>query len=296
MTMASVGLSCLRYYKIFLSLAALLVLIYVLCARLQVHLAACVENGRPCNEMWSMKERNLEDGKDKEMITVKAVTLEQHVEYTRQCEGKDFQITRLLGAFRSCISENGHILLKEYLSGWEELIKFMDSLGMVFGFISQETTTKINIMRGHLTGNSDEYHTLQSMVRYELDRGLVNFKELPQDQVPSGCRTLLRLHRALKWLQLFLYKLSTSTSQDNTGELCALAYEKALAHHHSWFVRQAAALAFLAMPPRRELLQVICVREEEEAQLVLSTAAKAIVRVYNLTQDVYEAYGMLELP
>ncbi|XP_030043790.1 glycolipid transfer protein domain-containing protein 2 isoform X2 [Microcaecilia unicolor] len=295
--MAGVGLSYLRYYKIFVPLATLLVLIYVTCVRLQVHLSACTENGRPCNEMWSKKERDPEEGKDKEMMTAKVVALVQNVEYTRQCEGMEFQITRVLAAFRSCISEDGQILLKEYLSGWKEFIKFMDSLGMVFGFISQETTTKINIMNVYLAGSSGaEYHTLQSMIKHELDHGLVNFKELPRDQVPSGCRTLLRLHRALKWLEMFLYKLSISTSQDNTGKLCALAYEETLAHHHSWFVRQAAALAFLAMPPRRELLQILCVHKEEEAQFVLSTTAKSIIRVYDLTQRVYEAHGMLELP
>ncbi|XP_029436815.1 ceramide-1-phosphate transfer protein-like isoform X2 [Rhinatrema bivittatum] len=294
--MASLELNSLRFYKLFLPLAALLVLIYLTCVRLQVHLSTCVEDGRPCNQMPSKIARDHEENKKKERMTLKAVTLQDEA-YTRHCAGKEFQITRVLAAFRSCVSEDGQILLKEYLSGWEELIKFMDSLGMVFGFISQETTTKINIMHEYLGGRSSaKYQTLQSMVKHELHHGLVNFKELPRDQVPSGCRTLLRLHRALKWLELFLYKLSTSTSRDRTGELCAEAYKQALAHHHSWFVRQAAALAFMAMPPRGELFQVMCVQEEQEAQLVLSTTAKAIIRVYNLTQELYEAHGMLELP
>ncbi|XP_069500293.1 ceramide-1-phosphate transfer protein-like [Ambystoma mexicanum] len=299
--MSGGGMGLQRLARVFFPLTLVLVLLYITSVRLpEVQLSECMEDGKPCVEALMEKEMSLAAGKAVNPAILPSAKGPSHPEvevYIKHCEGKAFQIKRLLAAFRACMTPDGQILLKEYLAGWEELIKFMDALGTVFGFISQETITKINIMHSHRTGkHSAEYRTLQSMVEYELQDNVVNFKELPRNRTPSGCRTVLRLHRALKWLELFLYKLATSTDHENTSDMCAEAYEVALARHHSWFIRQAAALAFLALPPRRALFDIVCVQEEHEAQLVLMTTVKAIVGVYNRTQEMYSANGMLDLP
>ncbi|XP_078524654.1 glycolipid transfer protein domain-containing protein 2 isoform X1 [Lissotriton helveticus] len=285
-----------RLYRVFFPLTLVLVVLYITSVRLpEVHLSECVEDGKPCAEDLAENEVSLAEAKA--AVHGRDPDHAESELYVKPCEGKDFQVGKLLAAFRKSVTPDGQVLLKEYLEGWKELIKFMDALGTVFGFISQETITKINIVHSYRTGkHSAEYHTLESMVKYELQDNVVNFKELPSDRTPSGCRTLLRLHRALKWLELFLYKLATSTDQDSTSDMCADAYEEALARHHSWFIRQAAAIAFLALPPRRTLFDIVCVQEEQEAQMVLMTTVKAIVRVYNITQEVYTAHGMLNLP
>ncbi|KAG8441529.1 hypothetical protein GDO86_007049 [Hymenochirus boettgeri] len=202
----------------------------------------------------------------------------------------------MIKAFHSSFIEND-IILGEYLEGWRELIKFMDALGTVFTFISQETMTKVNILQGYLNGeNGKSYRTLLTMVKFELENEVVNFKEFPPNRVPSGCRTLLRLHRALKWLEVFLYKLGMSEGHGQTSEMCADAYHKTLAHHHSWFIRQVAEVAFLALPPLKEMYTVVCVQKHEEAKTVLLTTVDSIVKVYNITQEVYTMNGMLDLP
>ncbi|KAH0626016.1 hypothetical protein JD844_000713 [Phrynosoma platyrhinos] len=175
---------------------------------------------------------------------------------------------------------------------------FMDSLGAAFGLISRETRSKISIMEQHQQGrHRPHYRTLQAMVGFELSRGLVGFHSLPPGQPPSGCRTLLRLHRALKWLQLFLHKLGASEeASGDPSQMCADAYREALAPYHSWWVRQAAALAFLALPSHRELYRVICAEEEHLARAVLLATVQSIGRVYNVTQEVYATHGMLDLP
>ncbi|KAG9471427.1 hypothetical protein GDO78_014771 [Eleutherodactylus coqui] len=173
----------------------------------------------------------------------------------------------------------------------------MDSMGTVFTFISHETISKINILQNYLNGeNGRSYQTVRSMIKYELDNGVVNFKELPPNRVPSGCRTLLRIHRALKWLEVFLYNLGTNPGQAKTSDMCAAAYHETLAHHHSWFIRQVAEVAFLALPPVEDMYKVICVRDHAEAKVVLMTTVDTIVKVYNLTQELYTTNHMLDLP
>lgn len=177
------------------------------------------------------------------------------------------------------------------------LRRFMDSLGAAFGLISHETWTKLAIMQQHQAGHHGaHYHTVQSMVTFELESGLVAFESLPVDRLPSGCRTLLRLHRALKWLELFLQKLGTSEEDGDPSKMCADAYQEALAPYHSWWVRQAASLAFMALPSRQELYHIICTAEEQKARAVLLVTVDAIIHVYNITQSVYADHGMLDLP
>lgn len=176
------------------------------------------------------------------------------------------------------------------------LCRFLDVLGRAFGLISREAESKVSILQRHQEGpHGLHYRTVQSMVDFELASGLVGFQSLPAHQPPSGCRTLLRLHRALKWLELFLHKLGTSQKDEKSSRMCAEAYQVALAPYHSWWVQQAVALAFLAMPSRQELYHIIA-WEKPAAGAVVLTTVESLGRVYNVTQEVYSAHGMLELP
>ncbi|XP_060615055.2 glycolipid transfer protein domain-containing protein 2 isoform X1 [Anolis sagrei] len=224
-------------------------------------------------------------------------------------QGSGFRIQDMESAFLASLTPEGEVLIREYLQGWKELIKFMDSLGAAFGLISRETRSKISVLEQHRKGrHGPHYRSLQSMVAYELGKGLVDFghsQPPPAARLPSGCRTLLRLHRALKWLELFLHKLGGNGEEEEEGEegspeasqMCAEAYQAALAPFHSWWVRQAAALAFLAMPSRQELLRNICANEgQRQAKGVLRATVRSIAHVYNATQQVYARQGMLDLP
>ncbi|XP_064408945.1 ceramide-1-phosphate transfer protein-like [Latimeria chalumnae] len=157
---------------------------------------------------------------------------------------------------------------------------------------------KVNILMHYQRGRrSQEYQTARSMMKFELEHDLIDFKEPPgSGSMPSGSRTFLRLHRALNWLQLLLLKLGSSSGEDSTSAMCAEAYEQALARYHSWFVRQAAAVAFLSMPSRDTLFDILCAQEETQAKLILGRTVKTISRVYNITQELYRAQGLLELP
>ncbi|KAL4631432.1 ceramide-1-phosphate transfer protein-like isoform X1 [Arapaima gigas] len=258
----------------------------------------CHSSWAPC---WKLNSRG-------EQLSSPAGSDSEYRDPTQgECPGQRFQVSQLLSHLHSALSPNGDVLLQPYLSSWEELLKFMESLGPVVGFISQQVENKASLIH-HLAQQDsqrqveeaaqqeDAYRSVRSMIRAELSWGLVNF----QQQTPSGCRTLLRLHRALLWLQLFLEKVAESAAEGrelrSVSELCREAYLEALAHHHSWVARQAASMAFAVMPDRDALFQLVCVQSQKEARPVLHKVAKAIGEVYHRTQRAFKEHGMLELP
>ncbi|XP_018588996.2 ceramide-1-phosphate transfer protein isoform X2 [Scleropages formosus] len=216
------------------------------------------------------------------------------------CPGHRFQVSQLLSHLHSALGPDGDVLLQPYLSSWDELLKFMESLGPVAGFISQQVEHKASVIRRlaqrEEAAEGDAYRSVRSMIGAELSRGLVSFRQ----QTPSGCRTLLRLHRALLWLQLFLKKVAEGPQEGgelrSPSSLCREAYREALAHHHSWLARRAADVAFMALPDRDALFQLVCARSQGEAGPLLDRAAEAIGEVYGRTQKAFEEHGMLELP
>ncbi|XP_044273181.1 glycolipid transfer protein domain-containing protein 2 [Varanus komodoensis] len=289
-----------RLWRLLLPAGLFLSLLYFSSRHLHLPLSTCLWGSRPCH--WSAERlASTEDPEEPTPACALAKTPEASLQPvpSPQAWGQEFRIERLLNAFSASITPSGQILLREYLRGWGELIRFMDSLGAAFGPIAQETRSKVATMQLHLGGrHGAHYRTVQAMAAFELARGLVGFRSLPPTQPPSGCRTLLRLHRALKWLERFLHRLGSSEAGGPPpSQLCAEAYREALAPHHSWWVRRVAALAFLAMPPRRELLRVLTAREEErEARAALRAAVRSIARVHAATQAEFAAHRMLELP
>ncbi|XP_062342037.1 glycolipid transfer protein domain-containing protein 2 [Osmerus eperlanus] len=225
------------------------------------------------------------------------------------CPGQVFQVSLLLASLLASPAPPSDVLLEPYLASWDELIKFMESLGPMVGLISQEIQTKTSIIRRLAleeeekrvaegptgAGAQPSYSSVRLMIQSELGRGLVDFQHYSE----SGCRTLLRLHRALLWLQLFLEKLATPRSTGrlrSPSELCREAYQSTLAKHHTWLVRKAAELAFIAMPERGFFYRLVCVQNQEEASAVLHRVVRAIGVVYEGTQAALEEHGMLDLP
>ncbi|KAM4620780.1 glycolipid transfer protein domain-containing protein 2 [Polymixia lowei] len=244
-----------------------------------------------------------------------------------ECPGQTFQSSLLLSHLLAAPAPDSDVLLLPYLASWDDLVKFMEALGPMVGLISKEIKTKTTIIRelalmaeqspeaevgsdidliDSATAEFDEknkglhhnsaYHSVRSMIRAELSQGLVDFHR----QTDSGCRTLLRLHRALLWLKLFLEKLAETPAAGgrlrSPSELCREAYQSTLSHHHTWYVRKAAELAFIAMPERGFFYRLVCVQNQDEFSMLLNRVVQAIEDVYNRTQGVLEENNMLHLP
>ncbi|NWU24151.1 CPTP protein, partial [Dyaphorophyia castanea] len=202
-----------------------------------------------------------------------------------------FSLREVLEAFKRCVTEQREVLLEPYLSGWRGLIRFLQSLGTVFSFISKDAVAKVSLLERHCGGEQgQQYVSLQSMVRHELAPGLAALRA----RSDSGCRTVLRLHRALRWLQLFLQGLRSGDSR--TSVLCTDAYNASLAAYHPWVVRKAATVAFCALPTRDAFLEIMNVGPREEAVAVLGEAIPYIDDVYSITQELFAQHKLLDLP
>ncbi|XP_075897880.1 ceramide-1-phosphate transfer protein [Nelusetta ayraudi] len=211
-------------------------------------------------------------------------------------EEQKFSLLEVLDAFKLCLSENKEVYLEHYVAGWRGLIKFLNCLGSVFGFISKDADNKIKILVSYMEGeNSSKYATIQSMVKYELDDKLVDLTKRGSHP-ESGSRTLLRLHRALRWLELFLERLRTSSEDSKTSVMCADAYNESLAQHHPWVVRKAAGMAFCMLPGRPAFFEVMNVGPPEQVVATLGEAVPLISEVYQITETLYAQHNLLDLP
>lgn len=133
------------------------------------------------------------------------------------------------------------------------------------------------------------------MLEAELQRGVVSFKW----EKPSGSRTLLRLHRALLWLQLLLEKLWAEPSGAggrSLGDACDEAYSEALARFHPWLLQRMAHLTFSALPNHTRLLHTVCVTSHQEAEPIIRSIVTVIRETRRRTQVELEEREMLELP
>uniref|UniRef100_A0A3Q2U6K5 Ceramide-1-phosphate transfer protein n=1 Tax=Fundulus heteroclitus TaxID=8078 RepID=A0A3Q2U6K5_FUNHE len=207
-----------------------------------------------------------------------------------------FSLQRFLVEKKTQQHYGREIYMEHYVAGWKGLIKLLNSLGSVFGFISKDAASKTQILMNFLDSkNGSEYATVQSMVKFELDNELVDVNKkgiYPE----SGCRTLLRLHRALRWLELFLDRLRTSKEDDKTSVMCREAYNESLAHHHPFMIRKAAGLAFYSLPGRPGFLEVMNVGSPEQVVAMLGEAVPLISEVYTITEELYQKHNLLDLP
>nr|XP_004657819.1 ceramide-1-phosphate transfer protein [Jaculus jaculus]XP_045007108.1 ceramide-1-phosphate transfer protein [Jaculus jaculus] len=208
----------------------------------------------------------------------------------------EFNLKVVLVSFKQCLTEEGEILLDHYITSWKGLVRFLNSLGTIFSFISKDVVSKLQIME-HLRSSPqcDHYTSLQSMVAYEVGNNLVDIDRRSRNP-KSGCRTVLRLHRALHWLQLFLESLRTSPEDARTSTLCSDAYNASLATYHSWIVRQAVTVAFCALPTRKVFLETMNVGSSDQAVEMLGEALPFIEHVYDISQKLYAEHSLLDLP
>lgn len=185
-------------------------------------------------------------------------------------------------------------------STFHQTHRLLTPLGSIIAFATSEAFTKVTALEARVQGpDAAHYASLATMAAWEQRAGLLEPPgSAPRDSArASGSRTLLLLHRALRWSQLCLHRVATGTlGGPEAGVQCGDAYRTALAPHHPWPIRQAARLAFLALPSRDRLLELACpAAGEADARAALAGAAGTLEQVYNRTQDLLAGHGLLQL-
>lgn len=172
----------------------------------------------------------------------------------------------------------------------------MQSLGSALSFITEDAVNKINILLEFLKGeNKANYLTVQSMVAYEINYGLVDFDT--RDKHPdSGCRSLLMLHRSLCWLHLFLVTL-IDVGDSQPSDISSMAYRELLARYHDHGQQEAAEMAFGLLPKRTKVFEALNTGSEEQVVVSMLRETLGLMNgVCEITGTEYYKYEMLDLP
>jgi len=244
-----------------------------------------------CVEALEVGEEFGENEKDIEKLTGAVKELEI---------AKDFSLENLHVYFQKSFEITEEIDIEHYILGFREVYKFLTLLGSVFSFVAVDVQTKIDVLHKYNTGeNKDKYQTLKTMIQYEVENDMI-LKKKRDD--PSGSRTLLRLHRALDYVCLFLGKLDGITHDDKCSSISREAYESTLQKHHIWAIQKAAKLAMALLPTKGGLVLKVCPEAASDESLMKKVEADFIAavnsmkKVFETSQALYESHELLNIP
>ena len=104
--------------------------------------------------------------------------------------------------------------------------RFFDQLGYVFKFVKDDVVQKLGILQQFVDRDTNgRFETIQKAIDYETANNLI--KTNPE----NFARTLLRLHRALIFIEEFLRGLANRPPSDSTVAIATNAYDSTLYHH-----------------------------------------------------------------
>lgn len=216
---------------------------------------------------------------------------------------KTFDLQALRDAFVNCIENENTLILSEYVRAYEELCVFVASLGAVFEWATKDLSFKLVILREHLRFDPINYHSIQSMIDYEIESGRIlnkdtNLQTQLGKPLPNGCRTLLRLHRALAFIAAFLTEMSTATDEASSASIAWNAYSATMARFHSWPVKHTIRAALkLTLPSRQDLISKFAGSLSSEE---IDRYSEEIIRSCNIiertTQELFETHNLTKLP
>lgn len=210
-----------------------------------------------------------------------------------------FNAERMKEKFQSAISDDKKIVIEDFLLGFDELHVFLKSLGKAFGWIAADLQKKIKIIREHAKGkNAENYKTVQDMVAFEVQQNLIKHKAR---DATNGTRNMLRLHRALEYVIAFLKGVPNLAKDEKCCTLSQNAYKQTLMKHHPWLVQKAAMAAMHLLPTMKGLVEKFTgkkfdSKEFKNAEDILTSVVTAMEEIYQIINDVYQVYDLLNLP
>lgn len=168
-----------------------------------------------------------------------------------------FNLKVVLVSFKQCLDEKEEVLLDFYIVSWKGLVRFLNSLGIIFLFIFKDVVFKLQIMECFRGGLQSEYYcSLQIMVVYELSNQLVDL-EYCFYYFEFGCWIVLCLYCVLCWLQLFLEGLCISFEDICIFVFCIDFYNVLLVVYYFWIVCCIVIVVFYVLFICKVFLEVM---------------------------------------
>ena len=90
----------------------------------------------------------------------------------------EFSLDNLKSHFETCLAEDGSISIDKYLLGYDELYKFLNLLGTIFGWVATELYNKMETVRGHR--NSDQAAKYETIQTRDVD-GISRSRDIPRN-------------------------------------------------------------------------------------------------------------------
>uniref|UniRef100_A0A0N5AC73 GLTP domain-containing protein n=1 Tax=Syphacia muris TaxID=451379 RepID=A0A0N5AC73_9BILA len=205
-----------------------------------------------------------------------------------------FSAEDVIKHFEKALVDGADVNLREYIAAYREINKLFVLLGKIFSFVEADVQEKELILDRYCDDDSEHYATIGSMIEWET-----------MDDIPSikqGSRTLLRLHRALKFLCEFLGRLRNSSDDAQLSSICRASYECTLARYHPWLIRKGVALASYTLGSREAFVKTITSGSEqdnvtaEKVNSVIDRMIAVISNVYDRVEVLYSRKELLDLP
>ncbi|CAG0918174.1 unnamed protein product [Notodromas monacha] len=208
-------------------------------------------------------------------------------------EQESFNIDCLLAKLTQCLeAQPDKVDLRSYVEAYDELYKLFMALGTLFGFVASDVRDKCDILKKYLT-EVEHYSSVEGMIEYEMAEDLITA------DATNGCRTLLRLHRAMPFVARFLERVHAAGENDALKKHGKEAYDQTLAQYHPWLIRKAVGLAVYSLPTRKNLLNIIAGETSERHEYVAGVAPTVVSRldaVFEKVQVLYSEKSLLDLP
>lgn len=197
-----------------------------------------------------------------------------------------FDIEKVARNFSESLLGDDDVNMELFVTAYEELNKFIGMLGTIFQFVQADVNSKTSNLRSLLADCPEDYCTVRNMFGFEV-----------ASSKHRGTKSLLALHRALQFIVEFMSVLAAATNEASVSEMCRRSYEKTLAKHHNWAIRQAVALASYTLPNRKTLIVSIAEYEPEESRVkeIISTVVKNAGDVYDRVHGYFERHGLQNL-
>jgi len=198
----------------------------------------------------------------------------------------EFSMITLKEFFTTSVKDP-NISLKKYVDGYEQVYKFLNLLGTLFGWVATDVQNKIDVLRKHMDGpNKEHYSNISGMIEYEISTGQIMWKKSNDG---SGSRNLLILHRALEYVVAFLAKLDDIEEDEKCTNISRDAYESTLMKYHPWVVQKAAKLAMNLLPTKKGLILKVAPSGDAE------DVDKAYKEFPEAVESMRKAYDEIEI-
>jgi len=187
------------------------------------------------------------------------------------------------------------VMLDHYNVAFSEIARFFEVMGPLFGFVAKDVREKVGVIEHHKkTRFVEHFESVQSVIAYETGANLT--KKKSEDGLPSGSRTILRLHRALEFITELLKKVEYGKDEDHVSSLAGEAYNATLAKYHPWLIRKAAGLAMYSLPSRKKFMATSFQQTAEEAERIIPHFLEISKKVHDTIQRLYSDHDLLMLP